>query len=128
MKWCKLFLALAFLFFVIRGLEVPGGDDIIIGRCNPPMTLNIFIWFLCNDISLTFCSFVVAAFFRNTLSYLFVWFCVGKIIQEFVSPYGYGWFELMWDTIGFCIAIILFVYHNLNDNVARKRNHFIKTN
>lgn len=114
--------------FLIRNITVPHGYDVVIGNCDPPMFLNYFIWFVCNDLMFILCALAIAMRTKMTAAYLFLWATIGKLIQEFVWPYGYGWFELMWDVVGLCVAILLIVHKHLNTNVTAKRNNTIEAN
>ncbi len=83
---------------LLKNIKVPHGDEITIGTYYPqPFYLNDFIYFLGNDIILLLFAAVCQKLSHTIISWVLVALAIGKILDEFASPFGYWYGELFWD-------------------------------
>lgn len=69
-------------------------------------TWSNLVFFCINDLLLLIAAFGFQQFTKSIVSYIFIGVCIGKIFDEFASPFGWWWGEVLWDIgvfIGACI-------------------------
>lgn len=110
-KWVAGLLWMILIVAYAKNYKRPEWDFIMIG--NKPelqQSLNDFIYFMGIDIILLFWAFIAKKMFRNIISWVLMMLAIGKIVDEFIAPYGYHRAEQFYDCL--IAALAFYMYWN----------------
>lgn len=113
MKKATFSLIAALIISALKNIRVPDVYNVKFGIPEHEQTLNNFIYFFGVDLMLfllmlTIGYLCIKETVLKTIATAARYLAFGKIIDEFVSPYGYGIFEMIYDIIvTICTVIAL---------------------
>lgn len=81
------------LVAILKNVTVPDGMVIEVGNMTPPMYLDYFIKFIGVDILLLLWAIYAALHTNKIIAHMLVGLAIGKLMDEFTSPYGYSYVE-----------------------------------
>lgn len=111
------------LVAILKNVTVPNGMVITVGDMTPPMYLDYFIKFVGVDILLLLWAVYAALHTKKIIAYVLVGLSVGKLLDEFVSPYGYSYVEFINDCMVLLFALLYYVYRHLKNDDAKRANN-----
>ena len=111
------------LVAILKNVTVPNGMVITVGDMTPPMYLDYFIKFVGVDILLLLWAVYAALHTKKIIAYVLVGLSVGKLLDEFVSPYGYSYVEFINDCMVLLFALLYYVYRHLKKDDAKRANN-----
>lgn len=123
MKKFTILMWVILLVAVLKNVTVPNGMVIEIGNMTPPMKLDDFIKFVGVDILLILWAVYAALHTNKIIAYVLVGLGVGKLMDEFISPYGYSYVEFINDCLVVIFALIYWTYRHLKNNDAKGANN-----
>jgi len=98
---------------ILGSVSIPRFDGIEIGSAaGYKVMLNDLIYFLSRDMILLIWAHIGWLFSRKIIAGILVRLAIGKIIDEFIHPYGYWYGELIWNIVVFIWAIHRWVQIN----------------
>lgn len=86
-----------------------GSHAVVATYQTQPYYLPDFIYFISTDLSVFFILIAVALATKSNLAWALVMMSVGKILDEFTSPFTYGIAEVCVDVIAFFFLIFQFI-------------------
>jgi hypothetical protein len=111
------------LVAILKNVTVPNGMVITVGDMTPPMYLDYFIKFVGVDMLLLLWAVYAALHTKKIIAYVLVGLSVGKLLDEFVSPYGYSYVEFINDCMVLLFALLYYVYRHLKKDDAKRANN-----
>jgi len=111
------------LVAILKNATAPNGMVITVGDMTPPMYLDYFIKFVGVDILLLLWAVYAALHTKKIIAYVLVGLSVGKLLDEFVSPYGYSYVEFINDCMVLLFALLYYVYRHLKNDDAKRANN-----
>lgn len=111
------------LVAILKNVTVPQGMVIEVGDMTPPMYLDYFIKFIGVDILLLLWAIYASLHTNKIIAHMLVGLAVGKVLDEFSSPYGYSYTEFFVDGLVLIGGIIYWTYRYLSKNDSKRNNH-----
>lgn len=111
------------LVAILKNVTVPNGMVITVGNMTPPMYLDYFIKFIGVDILLLLWAVYAVLHTNKIIAYVLVGLGIGKLLDEFISPYGYSYVEFINDCLVFLFALIYWTYRYLKTHDTKGANN-----
>lgn len=110
-----LYIWLIIIWCLLRPVIVAHTPDVVftyVKATGKPYKWPDLVFFLMGDIAMLIVALAFQRLTNLIVAWVFLALAVGKIMDEFVSPFGYWWGEVVWDVAVFACAYVAYRYRN----------------